>query len=225
MEIKIMKNREILVSPSLLSADKRRLESEVESCKNAGADWLHYDIIDGHFAPNITFGADFVKALSDKGLFNDVHLMIEDPCKYAKKFIDSGADLITFHYEAVEDCLKACERIRGMSEKIKVGISIKPRTSVEEVLPYLNYFDLILVMSVEPGFSGQAFIPSSLDKIRILRKYIDENNLNTLIEVDGGINQDTCQDVVKAGADVLVTGSFFFSSLYRPGAIKMLKGK
>jgi len=217
-------DKEIIISPSILSARKDKLGEDVNLAKKAGAKWLHYDIMDGHFVPNLTFGPDFVSALKGYGLFNDVHLMIDDPVKYAGKFINSGADLITFHYEAVEDVIRTQEEIRSISGSVKVGLSIKPRTEVKEILPFINYFDLILVMSVEPGFSGQKFIPNSIDKIKQISDFIDKNRLNCLIEVDGGINQDTYSEIIKAGADVLVTGSFFFSSKDKKATVDLLKG-
>ncbi len=217
--------KEIIISPSILSAKKDRLGEEVKLAKDSGAEWIHYDVIDGHFAPNITFGPDFVLSLHNYGLFNDVHLMIDDPLKYSKKFIDNGADLITFHYEAVEDVIQTEETIRKMKEGIKVGLSFKPRTPLEDILPFVNYFDLILVMSVEPGFSGQSYIPGSTERIRKLSEYIKKNNLSTLIEVDGGINGQTVKEVINAGADVLVTGSYFFSSQDKKKTISILKGE
>lgn len=218
------KAKEIIVSPSLLSASLPYLDREVKSVKESGCQWLHYDIMDGDFVPNITFGPDFVKAFHGYGLFNDVHLMISSPLKYAKKFITNGADLITFHYEAVKDVLETQEAIRHMSKDIRVGLSIKPRTPVEDILPFVNYFDLILVMSVEPGFSGQEFIPSSLEKIKTLRKYIDDQKLKTLIEVDGGVNDKTIASVLEAGVDVVVTGSYFFNQIDRTKCVHILKG-
>lgn len=217
-------NKEIIISPSILSARKDKLGEDVNLAKKAGAKWLHYDIMDGHFAPNLTFGPDFVSALKGYGLFNDVHLMIDDPVKYAGKFINNGADLITFHYEAVEDVIRTQEEIRNISGSVKVGLSIKPRTEAKEILPFINYFDLILVMSVEPGFSGQKFIPNSIDKIKQISEFIDKNRLKCLIEVDGGVNQDTYSEIIKAGADVLVTGSFFFNSKDKKATVNMLKG-
>ena len=220
-----MSTRKIKVAPSLLSADLGYLDKEIKSVRESNCEWLHYDIMDGDFVPNITFGPDFVKRFHTYGLFNDVHFMIKNPLKYAKVFVDNGADLITFHYEVTKDPIAMQEEIRKLSKDIKVGLSIKPRTKVEDILPFVNYFDLILVMSVEPGFGGQKFIPSSLDKIKTLRKYIDDNKLNTLIEVDGGVNGKTYKDCLAAGVDVLVTGSYYFSQIDRAKTVKMLKGE
>lgn len=220
-----MAKRKLIAAPSILSADLGKMELEIRECKKAGAEYLHYDIMDGHFVPNITFGPDFIKRFSNEGMFNDVHLMIDDPLKYAKKCINFGADLITFHLEAVSDPIEVQELIRAISPDVKVGISIKPRTPIEKIIPFLNYFDLVLVMSVEPGFGGQQFIPSSVDKIKTLRSYIDEKNLNTLIEVDGGINQDTIELVREAGVDVVVAGSYVFKSPSKKQAISNIIGE
>lgn len=217
--------RKIIVSPSLLSSAFNYLDKEMKSIRESKATWVHYDVIDGHFAPNITFGAPVVKCLTSYGLFNDVHLMIENPIKYAKSFIDAGADLITFHYEASRDVIGDIEKIRKMKKGIKVGLSIKLNTPLNEVLPYVNYVDLILVMSVEPGFSGQKFDERAVKRVSELREYIDSYSLNTLIEVDGGVNDVTSIPLREAGVDVLVTGNYFFKSIDRAKAVRKLMGE
>ena len=213
----------LIVSPSLLSADPTKFGEEVLLVRELGAKWLHFDIMDGHFVPNISFGPFVVKALSNYGLYNDVHLMVTDPLKYAPRFIEAGANLITFHYEAVNQIIPTCQKILEMTKrKIDLGLSIKPRTQIENILPFVNFFKTILIMSVEPGFSGQSFIPSSLEKIKTLRKYIDDNHLSTLIEVDGGVNDTNVLDVKNAGADVIVSGSYLFKARNKKEAMDLL---
>ncbi len=213
----------LIVSPSLLSADPTKFGEEVLLVRELGAKWLHFDIMDGHFVPNISFGPFVVKALSNYGLYNDVHLMVTDPLKYAPRFIEAGANLITFHYEAVNQIIPTCQKILEMTKrKIDLGLSIKPRTQIENILPFVNFFNTILIMSVEPGFSGQSFIPSSLEKIKTLRKYIDDNHLSTLIEVDGGVNDTNVLDVKNAGADVIVSGSYLFKARNKKEAMDLL---
>ena len=218
--------KEILIAPSILSADFSSLYDEIKSLKEDGASYLHFDVMDGHFVNNISFGSYVLNCISKKvDLIKDVHLMITDPLKYYLDFVKAGADLITFHYEAIkeEEILLLINKIR--ENNVKVGISIKPNTDVKKVEPYLSFVDLILIMSVEPGFGGQEFIESSLEKINYLDKKRKENNFLYKIEVDGGINNLTAPKVIENGADILVSGSYIFKSKDRKSAIKLLKGE
>ncbi|MGM9873829.1 MAG: ribulose-phosphate 3-epimerase [Bacilli bacterium] len=204
--------KKTMVSISLLAADFLRLDEEITLAKNSGVDYLHFDVMDGHFVNNISFGIPLLKSISkNKQMPNDVHLMITNPEKYVDSFIASGADIITFHYEALnkDEIIPLIDKIH--SKSVKAGLSIKPHTEVKEILPYLKHLDLVLVMSVEPGFGGQSYLENSTDKIKQLRDYIDKNNLKTLIEVDGGINEETCLKAKSAGVDILVAGSYLFS--------------
>lgn len=198
------------VSPSILSADFTDLKNSIE--RTSKASYLHIDVMDGVFVPNISFGASIQKQI--RPLFNnmvfDTHLMIIDPIKYIKDFVDAGSDYITFHVEANSDINETIDLIHSYGKK--AGLSIKPNTSPEVLLPYLNKLDLVLVMSVEPGFGGQKFMPQAIDKIKWLKDHKTKNNLNYLINVDGGINKDTYRYVLDAGSDLAVMGSFIFKS-------------
>lgn len=211
------------ISPSLLAADFSRLGEEVEKVAQGGAEWLHLDVMDGIFVPNISFGIPVIQSLKKvSSLFFDVHLMIEEPGRYISDFVKAGADLITVHAEACRDIAATLSAIRAAG--VKAGLSIKPGTDAEDIYPYLGLCDLVLVMSVEPGFGGQKFMPSSLDKVRKLRKKIDAEGLDTLIEIDGGICADNAFAVTKAGTDVLVAGSAVFGKADYAAAVAALRG-
>ena len=208
-----------MVSPSILSADFAHLGSDCRAVLDAGAQMLHYDVMDGHFVPNISFGVPVLKSLH-KALpdaFYDVHLMIDDPLTYAEPFAKAGASLITFHLECGCDTAATLARIKALG--CKTGLSVKPHTSVQALFPYLDQLDLALVMSVEPGFGGQKFMPMALDKIHALREEIDRRGLSCLVEVDGGVDAVTGPACVEAGADVLVAGSAVFGAVDRQDAI------
>lgn len=211
----------MIVAPSILSADFSKLLQEVKEVQEYGAKFLHIDVMDGHFVPNITMGPVIYKDLKGKvDLVFDVHLMIEDPLKYAKDFVSAGADYITFHYEAVDDKIEAIEAIKKLG--VKVGISIKPNTAVEVLQQILPYVDLVLIMSVEPGFGGQKFMSNALDKIAYLAAHKKKYNYSYLIQVDGGINKETASLCQKAGCEVIVAGTYIFGSDDRQRVIKGL---
>ena len=204
----------IILSPSLLAADFSCLDRQIAKVEEAGAQWLHLDIMDFHFVPNLTFGSGVVKFLRplSKMVF-DAHFMVEHPETYIEPFAKVGADYFTFHYEAVEDPQKIIDLVKEAG--MKCGISVKPKTDVKVLEPYLSQLDLVLVMSVEPGFGGQSFMPDSLEKVKALRKEIDDKGYNTLIEIDGGINSETAPLATQAGVDVLVAGSYLFGDKMR----------
>ena len=199
----------IKISPSILSADFSRLGSEIQNLEKANADLIHIDVMDGHFVPNITIGPEVISKLRKyTSLPFDVHLMISPVDNFIKDFAEAGADIITIHPEATNDLVNSIKKIKSYNKK--VGISLNPETSIDRVLPFLNLIDLVLIMSVNPGFGGQKFISETLDKVKLLRKEIDKKKLKTVIEIDGGINFENAKMAKKAGVDILVSGTTIF---------------
>lgn len=201
----------IKLAPSILSADFGRLLEDVKKVENAGCEYLHIDVMDGHFVPNITLGPAIVKSLrKDVNMFFDAHLMIENPDNFIKQFVEAGCDMITVHVEACTHLHRTIQNIKSYG--IKAGVVLNPATSLTEIEYVLEDVDMVLLMSVNPGFGGQSFIPSTIEKLKKLRKMIDEKNLDIEIEVDGGVKANNIAEIVSAGADVLVAGSAIFGS-------------
>ena len=199
----------IKISPSILSADFSSLGNEIQELEKAKADLIHIDVMDGHFVPNITIGPEVISKLRKyTSLPFDVHLMISPVHNFIKNFADAGADIITIHPEATIDLVNSIKKIKSYNKK--AGVSLNPKTSIEKVLPILNLIDLVLVMSVNPGFGGQKFMSETLEKVKILRKEIDTKKLKAQIEIDGGINIENSKTAIKAGVDIIVSGTTIF---------------
>ena len=212
----------VLISPSVLSCDFSKMGEEFKNMEKCGADWLHIDVMDGHFVPNQTLGAPIVKSLRKvTNLTFDVHLMISEPHKYISDFANAGSDFITFHYECNSDTEKTIDLIHSCG--CKAGLSVKPKTDIEEVYPYLDKLDMVLIMTVEPGFGGQSFMEDMMPKIKKLKAECEKRNLSIYIQVDGGITVDTIGKAAENGADVFVAGSAVFSADDRKAMIESLR--
>ena len=212
--------RKPIIAPSILAADYARLGEEIAAVPDA--DWIHVDIMDGHFVPNLSFGYDVTRAVhrvTDKPL--DVHLMIENPEKWVDHYIDAGAACVIFHVEATDKHVELAQPIR--SKGVRAGFSLRPGTPIEDYLDDLEHFDEVIVMSVEPGFGGQSFMPDQLDKVRTLRRVIDERGLDIIIEIDGGISATTIEQAAEAGVDAFVAGSAVFGAGEPNAAVQELR--
>ena len=203
--------KKIQISPSILSADFSQLGNEIKRLEEGGADMIHVDVMDGHFVPNLTIGPPVIKALRKQcSIQFDVHLMISPVHKYIEAYSNAGADIITIHPEATDNLRESILKIKNLNKK--VGVSLNPESKIDLIINYLDKIDLVLVMSVNPGFGGQEFMPEVLDKVKQLKKIQSEKNMNFDIEIDGGINFDNCQSAIEAGANILVSGTTVFKS-------------
>ncbi len=212
----------IIISPSVLAADFAKLGEEVNKVYYAGAEYIHLDVMDGIFVPNISFGAPVISSLrkATKAFF-DVHLMITEPLRYIKDFVDAGADLITIHYESCDNPLEAVKLIKSLG--VRAAVSVKPKTPVDVLFPLLRELDMVLIMTVEPGFGGQKLIPEAIEKVRVLRKYANKNGIGIDIEVDGGVTTDNLPLLTAAGANVIVAGSAVFKAADPAAVIAKMK--
>ncbi|MDA9793865.1 ribulose-phosphate 3-epimerase [Candidatus Pelagibacter sp.] len=203
--------KKIQISPSILAADFSQLGNEIKRLEEGGADMIHVDVMDGHFVPNLTIGPPVIKALRKQcSIKFDVHLMISPVHKYIEAYADAGADIITIHPEATENLEESISKIKSLNKK--VGVSLNPESKLDLITDYLEKIDLVLIMSVNPGFGGQKFMPEVLDKVKQLKEIKSKKNINFDIEIDGGINFDNCQSAIEAGANILVSGTTVFKS-------------